>query len=113
MAIKKQKTLRTGVVGEYWKITKISYDPLIHSLSCVLSLFVNEARSDEGCSPLNFHKNFIFKITSEEASGDLRALGYEMIKNKCATLITPHVGSLDLTPYVYDNDIANGEDIIE
>lgn len=110
MAIKKSKILRNGSVGEYWKITKISFDPLSHNLECVLSLFVDKAKSDAGYSSLDMNKYFNFIISNEESLGDLRGLGYTKIKDKASTMITPISSSLSQTPYPFDADLINSED---
>lgn len=110
MAIQKNKTLRTGVTGNYWKITHESYDRLAGTLSLTISLFLNKSASDAGASPLPCSKTFKVPVTKEEMTEDRTAMGYIKIKEKAATVVAVPFA---LTPStcLFDADLADGEDV--
>lgn len=110
MAIKKSKILPSGVVGEYWKITNESYNRLTGECIWILSLFISKDISDAGKEPLKVTKVYKILITEQEAAGDRTALGYAKVKAKAELEINPTPGMLG-GPFLFDIDLANGEDI--
>lgn len=111
MAIKKTKTLPSGVTGEYWKIVKETHNRVSDEMTWEIALFLDQAASNAGKKQLNLSKIFKAIVTEEEASGNRTALGYTKIKQQASSMVSPHSGSLNLEPTPFDIDLYNGEDV--
>lgn len=100
MALRKVKTLVSGISGDYWKVVAVGYTPLDGKLKSTIALFKDEAHKDT--APIGPIINFEFGVTPEEASGDLRALAYTKIKAYSNSDVPnldgngTHKGSVDL-----------------
>lgn len=106
MALKKVKELPSGVQGEYWKIVEAKADKLKLELIVKISLFKDKVASDSGKINLGLSHSFSGKQSKQALSGDLTALGYEMIKEQCLGN-SPSAISGKLMAY---NDLKNSED---
>jgi hypothetical protein len=82
MGLQKQKVLPNGTEGNYWKITSLVADKMSLKLTVRISLYVSKAMSDDGKINLNVHHIFTGPFTKQELSGDLTALGYQLVKQK-------------------------------
>ena len=112
MALKKSKTLRNGTTGEYWKITQISLDRTSRNVTYQVSLYLNKAARDSGCSPLDFKKTFSFTLTSEQANGDLSEIGYTKIKERASSMIPDPFSRVRPQPQIKcDLDLDGCEDV--
>lgn len=111
MALKKSKSLPSGVSGEYWRINKITADRVNSKVTYELSLYVSKALRQSGAKPLDYKKVFSFDVTMQEINGDLNALGYEKIKEKANSLIPDPFSRLVLRPSIPgDADLHDAED---
>lgn len=106
MAIGKTKVLSSGVSGNYWKIICEYYDRNSGRIEFFIALFKDKAASDAGKNHLGIVKKFCTSITREEASSNRTAFGYNFIRTKSASMVTPISGGSQV---VYDTDLANGE----
>lgn len=105
MALKKFKELPSGVVGEYWKITKVFADREKLELSAVITLFKDQAASQAGKSSLGISHSFTKSITKTQAEDNLVQLAYAMIKEETNKPILP----IDQKA-IAKNDLKNAED---
>jgi len=113
MAIKKEKTLDNGASGDYWRITRETYNKLAGHCVCLVALFKDKAHSDAGKPPLKEDKSYTVKVTKQEMAGDRTVLCYTKIKQKAASQVLVKPG-FDGTPAeyrVFDPDLADGEDV--
>ena len=110
MALKKTKTLPSGVSGEYWKIISETYDRINHQVTWQIALFKDQAhRTGEH---LGIIKQFSRSINAEEATGNRTALGYNTIKQQSSEMITCGVSGLPLPePIARDPDLCDAEDV--
>lgn len=79
MALKKLKTLDSGVTGDYFKITLAQLDKIGRKVMYHMDLFLNEANKNS--KPLDYRKYFTFDLTTEEMNGNIVAIGYIKIKS--------------------------------
>jgi hypothetical protein len=63
MALKKLKTLPTGVGGEYWRIPQIGFNAANGCISGKVFLYVDKEKRDAGCAPIE-EVNFAFVKTA-------------------------------------------------
>ena len=110
MAIQKDKTLANGVVGNYWRITKINVDRDNMVVNYVISLYLDKAHRLSGCDPLPCSKKYIISVTSEDLAGDLCAFGYTSIIAKAISQVAIPLSNPLVTTY-YDADLANGTNV--
>lgn len=110
MALKKLKTLPSGVSGEYWKITHISLDRIVGKATCMFDLFVSKALSDSGAKPLGVQKKFVIDLTKEEIETDLIENCYIKVKAKAQTMVIPVGGSANSEKVQLDPELASAED---
>lgn len=106
MSILKEKTLKNGIVGNYWKITQLCIKRKECEVIYEISLFLNqECARDVNKKDLDFKKIYSFKLLPEQLNEDLIALGYQLINDKARSMVTPLGGG----PLVmFDTDLANG-----
>lgn len=53
MALQKDKTLDTGVVGNYWRLINLTIDRVANSAILSLALYLTKASRDSGMAPLD------------------------------------------------------------
>jgi hypothetical protein len=82
MAIQKSKTLPNGATGNYWKITRESFNKVDLSCAYEISLFTSKNISDNAGISLGYSKLFKATATKEQLDGDRTELGYNIIKEK-------------------------------
>lgn len=112
MAIQKDKLLPSGVTGNYWKITKESYNKTNNECTYEISLFLNKEVSDANGASLGIRKIYNYIATDQELAGDRTALGYVKIKEAAAAQVmrVPFAGG-EPTTGTFDPDLANGLDV--
>lgn len=101
----KEKTLRNGVTGNYWKIISEHLDRNLMQITWEIALFKDQAASMSGCTHLGLVKQFSKRVTREEALGNRTTLGYSFIQTKADSMVTPITGG---APRVFDTDLAGG-----
>lgn len=113
MAIQKTKNLPNGSTGNYWKITAEVCDRLKLTCSYTITLFADKAHADNRSPDLGLSKKYTFTCTKGELGGDITALGYDKIKTKAASMVTPATvrGITTPAPYMFDPDLAGGTDV--
>lgn len=113
IGIVKSKTLKSGAVGEFWKITKVNLDLLNGTCIVNVSLYINETAYTDGKSPLSMSKVFNLTIApSDLTSGaDIRDIIWTKIKAKAASLITTDLLGNTISPVAYDPDLVGGTDV--
>lgn len=113
MAIQKTKSLPNGSTGNYWKITSETCDRLKLTCAYVITLFTDKTHADNGSPSLGLSKKYVFTCTKGELAQDLTALGYDKIKTKAASIVTPPTirGITTPAPYMYDSDLSGGTDV--
>lgn len=83
MALKKSKTLATGVVGEYWKIVDLNINWLTNQAHVAMCLWVDQQARLDGKQPLESQSfdwsGTNFPFTDEEPQNE-RATAYTKIK---------------------------------
>lgn len=78
MALQKEKTLASGVSGNYWRVSMLQFDRSTMSLEMQVSLYKD---STPNLAPLGVHHRFKFTITQQEIVGNLVAWAYTKIKD--------------------------------
>jgi len=117
MAIQKEKTLKSGVSGNYWRITAVHVDLKVMAepfpVTFDVSLFLDAAASAALKNPVYRGKKYTFLFTRAQIiSGNILALGYAAIKAKAATLV-PNPFDPESEPTIpFDSDLAGGEDVL-
>lgn len=112
MALEKSKLLTSGISGNYWKITKESYDRLTGFYTWTIELFKDKAASDAGKAPLNCSKEFKFSVDESDLDGDNTALGYVKIKERVALLVDRDIAGRPIDPpTALDPDLAGSSDV--
>jgi len=106
MALQKSKELPSGVVGEYWKIIEVKVDRLKNELCVRIALFKDKAASDAGKQSLGIVHLFSGIQNEEALTGELAALGYDMIKLQLSQP-PPNAVSGKLIAY---NDLVGAQD---
>lgn len=113
IGIIKSKTLASGAVGEFWKISKINVDLLAGTAQVTLSLYINVASFQAGKSPLSMSKVYNLTLSNSDiAAGDLRDMIWTKIKAKAATVIDIDISGQSISPRSYDPDLVGGTDVI-
>lgn len=82
MALQKEKQLANGTSGNYWKITSVTADKEKLKLHVIISLYVSKQVADSGAPNLKVSHSFQDYFTKQQLSGDLTALGYNLVKSK-------------------------------
>lgn len=111
MAIQKQKILKNGSIGNYWRILDITLDRQNFKATGRIALFKDKATSDAGKPHLGEIKTFAFTFTIPELVGvtNVIAYMYGKIITKAQSLITMDIlGNILDTPVVFDPDLASG-----
>lgn len=105
MAIHKSKTLKNGVVGDYWKLTKLSIDLVALTTNFELSLYLDSTHGNDGVSGPIYRKQYSTNVTlAQIMSGSVAGL-YSNILAKANTMV-PTLGGGD--DHVFDSDLAGG-----
>lgn len=73
MALQKEKTLPSGEVGDYWRVSELSFHRSGMKLDIVLSLYKSAAVAATGAPPLPCSHQFSFVITQQDIVGNLVA----------------------------------------
>lgn len=83
MALIKAKTLPNGVTGDYWRLVFKGADYRGDTLIALwmLRLYKSKAVAKAGGEPLECCKVFESPISADVKSGNLYALGYEIVAN--------------------------------
>jgi len=110
MAIRKEKTLANGVVGEYWKITSIKIDRNTNRVQLFLSLFLDQAHSDGSPIAANC-KKYEFTYSENELLGNIIQLGYQKILAQAETMVPPLFGRPGDALVLFDSDLSDGESV--
>jgi len=111
MALQKQKTLTSGVVGNYWKITEVSVDRISLTAYFKISLYLDKATSDAGAVPINYSLSFRGHFTKQELAGDIFALGYSFIKEQTSILQTTDFNGNTIAPTPLHPDLYQATDV--
>lgn len=113
MALQKDKVLPNGASGNYWRINGLIVDPVTKQIMYVMALFKDKAHSDSGKPNLGVGKKYSFSLSDNQLNGNLRELGYNLIKAKAASLVD-QLG-LDGKPtgqqVPFDADLIETEDV--
>lgn len=115
MAIQKEKTLASGITGNYWRITSINIDRQNLRIMAVIALFKDAAASASGLPPIGDYKTFNFNFTMAEfsASPNAIAFAYGKIIAHAQTMRTHDISGVELeTPVYYDPDLADGTAVL-
>lgn len=112
MAIQKEKTLPSGVTGNYWRLTSITLNRQNLTAMAEIALFKDAAASAAGHPPIGGHKTFTFNFTIPAllAATNVISFIYGLIMDKAETPILYNffTGELLETPTVVDPDLAGG-----
>lgn len=104
MAIQKSKTLPSGVVGNYWRLTRLDIDVNQGLGSLTLGLFLDSSHGNDGSKSL-MSKTYNFPITlSQLASGSI-SNAYVNILAKANSSV-PNIS--DSGTHIFDTDLAGG-----
>lgn len=77
MALLKEKTLQNGAVGNYWRVSQLSFNRASMKVSIRLDLYKD---STVGLAPLGSSHLFEFTVTQQQLMGNLVSLAYTNIK---------------------------------
>lgn len=113
MALRKEKLLDNGVIGNYWKVIEIHLNRVTNDLSFIVALFLSEAKARDGAKHLPYTKSASVKITDEEAHGDLVALAYKAIMTIANTPQVIPGAPPNVPPLPGDMDLEGAKDVIE
>ncbi len=111
MPIQKEKTLPSGVTGNYWRITTITIDRQRLRVVASIALFKDKQASDEGKAPMALTKvvRFPFVVSEALLAPDLISYIYTKIKDAAEVVITKDIMGNDLpVPTTVDPDLAGG-----
>lgn len=88
MALIKEKTLLTGEVGEYWRITNMALERGSNRIEYTIELCKDEAHR---LYPMACKKKYVTTIDSVASAGNLLTYGYTFIKAQASTdiVLTP------------------------
>lgn len=90
MALQKEKTLTTGEVGNYWRVSHLTFTREGMMVDVVLSLYKDATLAAAGSTPMGASYRFRFPITQLEiASGNIVGIAYVKIKAMIDDLVTP------------------------
>lgn len=102
MALQKEKTLPSGEVGDYWRVSELSFHRGGMTLDLTLSLYKDAATAATGAPPLPHSYRFSFGVTQQEITGNVIAMAYTKIKAAVAALHPPTLGSGDSVSWYPD-----------
>ena len=77
MALQKEKTLTSGVTGNYWRVSGLRFARDGMKLDMTVSLYKDATPT---LAPLGISHNFSFVLTPQELVGNLVAMAYTKIK---------------------------------
>jgi len=77
MALQKEKVLDSGVSGNYWRVSALSFYRDGMKLNMTVSLYKD---ATPGLTPLGISHNFSFVVTPLELTGNLILMAYTKIK---------------------------------
>lgn len=115
MAIQKEKTLSSGVTGNYWRITTITVDSLNMKIVGQISLFKDQTASNAGKSPMAFSKTFRIPLNLPEllAAENIIAYMYEKIQDAADVVVTKDILGHDLpNPTTVAPDLSGGTPVL-
>lgn len=92
MALQKSKTLPSGEIGDYWRVSYLTFSRKGMKVDLVLSLYKSAAIAASGAPPLPASYSFSFVVTQQELMGNLVALAYAKVKAMVAVLHEPILG---------------------
>lgn len=111
MAIEKEKTLSSGVTGNYWRVVSITVDRQNLKVIGQLGLFKDKASSDAGKLPMPLIKTFKFPLVMAEIMPPTNLIAYVYTKIQAAAdvVITKDILGKDLpVPTTADPDLSGG-----
>lgn len=114
MAIQKEKTLASGVTGNYWRITQINIDRQNLQIQGTIALFKDAASSAAGQPPIGASKVFQFPFTMAEFAEAPNAIAfiYTKIKARAAQTLNYDLAGQPIDPPRYvDEDLVGGTDV--
>lgn len=104
MAIQKSKTLASGVVGNYWRITRLNIDVDQSTGNITLGLFIDSTHGNDGSKAI-FSKVYTFPITLAGLASGSIANAYVNILAKANSVVPNIEGS---GTHTFDTDLAGG-----
>lgn len=105
MAIQNSKTLKNGVTGNYWKITKLNIDMILLVTTIEISLYLDSTHANDGVSSAIFKKSYVTSVTLQQImSGSIAGL-YVNILARANSQIPDLIGD---GHHTFDTDLAGG-----
>lgn len=111
IGVVKSKTLKSGVIGEFWKIIRLNADMLTGKMEVTLGLYINQAAYNSGKSPVSMSKVYNLSVIPSDLTGDIREVVWAKIKAKAATVISIGLEGQSITPMAFDPDIDGATDV--
>lgn len=111
MAIQKEKVLKSGAVGNYWRIISITIDRQNLSVIGTIGLFKDKNASDTGKQPMPLIKAFRFPLVMLEIAPPVDIIAYVYTKIQAAAdvvVLTDILGKTLDVPTTVDPDISGG-----
>lgn len=111
MAIEKEKTLKSGAVGNYWRLMTVTADRQNLTMVCVIALFKDIVAGNTGLQPMGAFKTYKFPLDIEEIGAEEDILNYAYVKILAAANVvrTKDILGKDLpNPTTVDPDLSGG-----
>lgn len=110
MAITKSKTLPSGVSGDYWRITTITFDRQVLKARGTIGLFKDAAASAAGKPHIGATKTFEFSFTVSDLTSpsNIIAMVYTKIMAQASATISHDLAGNAITPRAFDPDLDGG-----
>lgn len=111
MAIQKEKTLPSGVTGNYWRIQNITVDRQNLKVAGQIALFKDKESSDAGKLPMPLIKTFKFPLIMQDVAppADIIAYMYLKIQEAANVVVTKDILGNDLPQATtVDPDLSGG-----
>lgn len=105
MAIQNSKTLKNGVTGNYWKITKINIDIEQLKTTIEISLYLDSTFGNDGVTTPIFRKTYSTNVTLQQIMNGSVANLYNNILAKANTSV-PNFNAEGT--HLFDTDLAGG-----
>lgn len=107
MALIKSKTLSSGVVAEYYRISKIVVNRPTRVVEAYLSLYIDQATAVGGAAPVVTNmKKYTFTLTQPELDGNLAQALYPKILDAAeATMSVDILGNVLSPAAAFDPDL--------
>lgn len=115
MAIQKEKTLESGVTGNYWRVTTVTIDRQNMKVVGQIALFKDQASSNAGMLPMPCSKTFKFPLVMSEIAPPVNIVAYVYgkIQEAADVVITKDILGHDLpTPTTADPDLSGGTAVL-